>query len=1254
MSNRRGLVGKELKPAIQGIKTGPEKPVLGQGPPAALITKNATGKKDPKAAASSPSRNTLAGAEVAERLKVTEDAVRDWLKKGLLKGTMAAIQTYELEKFKAGYPGELTRAQKHKLLEPPAPTKEPEQPAPKAKKVPPKGTAEKEAKRSSSGVLLAPLHLIASIAGVIVNVVQAGVSRLTPGKKEPAKSKKKVEAREKSAAVVLSSDIPMPTAAPVSSVAPMSSAPPVSSVAPTSSGPSLPVAGPRATRIEVEKLPVKPPDSQESQGQIVISSPNMPPSPSTPVEEFDLPPPPPRPLGFPKRDERLQFEDKSTEAVPTPSSGAVGPKAGPAIRRESLQLGDPKPSDPPARPSRLMTPGRHRLSSRESGVHAGPPLSSAPLAPPPPLMDFPPPPVSISPEVPAMLEDAPVASPESAPPGALGKADSVHSDWLSLPGGTSELVANDPFSSSSTQMPIAQPADWLNLPIVPSEATLSPMAPLAAPLNVVTPSPAPFPRGRGTLPESPPVSAQAQLGVLGGPPRPPMADPKPSLAPPPMIESPWSSPESTPAALSTASWGVSASTTPVVESSWLDDEPAPPGPTVDSDSPWGAPPSTNPVVESSWLDDEPAPPGPAVASDSPWGAPASPTPVVESSWLDDAPAPSDPTVASDSPWGAPTLTTPVVERSWLDDEPAPPGPAVASDSLWGAPASTTPVVESSWLDAEPAPPGPTVASDSPWGAPASTSPVVESSWLNDEPAPPGPSAANDSVWGAPVSSSTLIESPRSGSEPAQPFAPSVRVPFQEPTPNAIEPMAGHADLEAMQKELEEEKRNRGQVELRLEQALKDRAENLDAKSEVESLQCQARAAQSELQRLTQQLQATQGQLATAQSELHNNQFQLLSNQSELQAMQSELKKHQTQLQVAQSQVSSLQNQLDAANSRQTHSSSAQSSQKYEALEQELSTTRRALEVLRNDQKRNSAEQARVAEVEHAYQQQLHLLEEKLRCSDQALAAAEKQLLAAQRDNLSLQRERQEVDRQWQQQLDDLRLSQESHREQTALQEEMHRQLLAQKDRELRELQSRQTGASSEEQASAKAELEEYRSKCEEATKRVKTLEQKHSTQIQRWEKELQAAGNWVGKLTEAVQVKDKRVGELEALLSQSQSRAKSEGDNQLTAQLMASKVELASVKRHYETIQQSLQSAEKELIDVKQEKFKLQRELEEARGTHGSSAEKGSPSMQQELRHNQDLVKQLETEVVATIVKLAALEREKLELEARVRELTGD
>lgn len=130
MTHKKGLVGKDLKPASPGggAKPGMAKSGSGAGAKPALGSKLPPAKDLP--AKTGGSRNLLSVEDVAERLRVDPAHVQLWLKEGLLKGSaQAGVQLYELEKFRAKHHREIQQAQNA-----PAPTAAPPKAAPKSAK----------------------------------------------------------------------------------------------------------------------------------------------------------------------------------------------------------------------------------------------------------------------------------------------------------------------------------------------------------------------------------------------------------------------------------------------------------------------------------------------------------------------------------------------------------------------------------------------------------------------------------------------------------------------------------------------------------------------------------------------------------------------------------------------------------------------------------------------------------------------------------------------------------------------------------------------------------------------------------------------------------------------------------------------------------------------------------------------------------------------------------------------------------------
>ena len=206
MNPRRGLVEKELKPDAKSAKAVPNKPVFGQEQAGPLVPKASSGAPaagvpgkagSPKISSTSgaASANVLNGTEVARRLRVDEEVVREWVRRGFLKGTVQAIQLYELEKFKTSYPGEITRAQQSS---PPAAAAKQDSRGPKKGKsgvtrVPPDKAAPddvpEKVKPKSKPAGMNPLILLA-VAMAAVRDILGGL-----GKKKPKEAPKAASAK---------------------------------------------------------------------------------------------------------------------------------------------------------------------------------------------------------------------------------------------------------------------------------------------------------------------------------------------------------------------------------------------------------------------------------------------------------------------------------------------------------------------------------------------------------------------------------------------------------------------------------------------------------------------------------------------------------------------------------------------------------------------------------------------------------------------------------------------------------------------------------------------------------------------------------------------------------------------------------------------------------------------------------------------------------------------------------------------------
>jgi len=171
MNPKKGLVGKEPMPAPHGAgKPGLAKGGVGpKGPPL---------KEPPTKGAAS--RNLLSLEDVCERLRVSPAYVEDWLKDGLLKGSVQGVQLYELEKFRAKHHRDIVQAQS---AAPPAARSSPSpslksqgkkaRPAEPVEAVQPEKTPEKPS--------LGPLQLV--VAG-IKSVLSFGFGRKSTPKPE--------------------------------------------------------------------------------------------------------------------------------------------------------------------------------------------------------------------------------------------------------------------------------------------------------------------------------------------------------------------------------------------------------------------------------------------------------------------------------------------------------------------------------------------------------------------------------------------------------------------------------------------------------------------------------------------------------------------------------------------------------------------------------------------------------------------------------------------------------------------------------------------------------------------------------------------------------------------------------------------------------------------------------------------------------------------------------------------------------------
>lgn len=109
MSTKKGLVGKEGKPAAGGAKPGLAKSPVSPGKP---VPGGAKFPAKEMPAKGGPARNLLSVEDVAERLRVDPGHVQHWLREGWLRGSAASgIQLYEMEKFRAKHHNDVQAAQ---------------------------------------------------------------------------------------------------------------------------------------------------------------------------------------------------------------------------------------------------------------------------------------------------------------------------------------------------------------------------------------------------------------------------------------------------------------------------------------------------------------------------------------------------------------------------------------------------------------------------------------------------------------------------------------------------------------------------------------------------------------------------------------------------------------------------------------------------------------------------------------------------------------------------------------------------------------------------------------------------------------------------------------------------------------------------------------------------------------------------------------------------------------------------------------
>jgi chromosome segregation ATPase len=142
-----------------------------------------------------------------------------------------------------------------------------------------------------------------------------------------------------------------------------------------------------------------------------------------------------------------------------------------------------------------------------------------------------------------------------------------------------------------------------------------------------------------------------------------------------------------------------------------------------------------------------------------------------------------------------------------------------------------------------------------------------------------------------------------------------------------------------------------------------------------------------------------------------------------------------------------------------------------------------------------------------------------------------------------------------------------------------------------------SGSAVAELSRLRSEMGELQSRLQDSDQALQAAQRDHQLQAQRWTRELQAAGNWVGKLTEAVAAKDKRIAELESQVTRVPAALTRAGgaESELQAQLMAAKVEVGSLKRSGEVAQLQVVKMESQLQESRAQTASALREVALAR-----------------------------------------------------------
>ncbi len=1323
MSERRGLVGKDLKKAPVGAqKPSAGKPIMGQGPQAAMVSKTGGPAAGGKALNNKAggSRSVLSYDDVAQSLKVDEDRVHDWVRKGLLKGNAQGIQPYELEKFKTTQLGEIKRAQADlaapakatgkgtakKAEKPPEkPTKSAKAPPKKVEKLPTKSADSSESDRQNKALDF--------IRNCLISIQESVKGAFAGKKKEPESSPPKLQVveggkkgRETSSgrSKRKGDSGKLPTAQELLRPQETESHPgeranvedsPAAPTPPAWGQPAQPSWGPSNT------LPVEEAMAEQAFAQ----------APVAPVSHdgWGDPPGPSNPWGS----QETYAQTMSVEqAMAEQAMGAQAPVA--PVSHGGW--GDTPPTTSAAAWGATGASSPWGQETYSSTVPVEQALAEQAMGQPVPAVpvahggwDSPPP-------------GAGAAWGDQANPWGDASPTAQHS-WDQPPAQQSwdqppaQHSWDQPPAQQSWDQPPAQQSPWEQVPAAPTQ----PVSPWeAAPAQQ---APSTWEAAPAEPAASPWESAPASPWEAAAPAQPPASPWEAAPAQPPLAASSWdqhpepsaweqpapqqlASPWEQPAEPATASpWEQPAAQQPLA-SPW--EQPAEPAAASAWEQPAAQPlsspweqPSEQGAAPSAWEEPTPAaspwdqPGEPAAVAPSweqplasPWEQPAEPAPVVASAW-EPAPAPAEAAwelqQPSSSPWEQPAEQPAPAEQGW--EEAAESSAEKSLSSPWEAPAPEPEAAGSveqapahSWDDAA-------QSSPTPWAEPGDSANREEAAavnaddWLTEPPAQPAAS-----TW---VETAPALESRPSVFEPAQPErlpGPSLPPPLgpdAQSTPQT-KPTEGFKLSPRFELKSRLGPPDSGERRIRREPLLKSPLLGSPSQPHepvapppvhdtppgtlppvAPEVTAADPALEAEVARLKAQLQAQESkteqlevQLARAVS-LHQERGEHLRNVA---ARDERLRQLEEELARA----------LSVAEER---------SRSVSALELEREGLRRE-----NQQLGQSAEQL---------QQHVAALEQQLQHNNLELTYAATEigrLSRAEGDSHELA----EKARLLESELNDARRDLSVARTRiTAIQTEMvgKEQRYLKLEQEFEELSNRAGRPDS----SGERQLAELQSAVSQRDHRLQELESQFAAQRQRWEAELQKAGAWVAQMNEAVAARDKKIAELESKVAAAAGRPGI--DPSSTAELMAARVELSSLRRNAEVArlnalkletevteakaalqrgQAVIAGLEHQVKDIQQQREQLENRLsegrvvlEELRAENGSLRSQLNEAVRRlelaqrafsnapaggdpaELSRLQAHVKQLESEVVAIMVRLSSSEKDRIELEQRLREVGG-